>query len=119
MKEKLLLLQQKVEQLYGVMHDERTPWLAHALLVLLVAYILSPIDVIPDFVPVLGLLDELILANVVLYLVYRIIPQEIMDEHAEYEMEEDEKKRLLFIGIIMVVILWLLLLGMIVFVLVN
>lgn len=119
MKEKLLLLQQKVEQLYAAMHDERTPWLARALLVLLVAYILSPIDVIPDVVPVLGLLDELILANVVLYLGYRIIPQEVMDEHAEYELEENEKKRLLFIGITMVAILWLLLLGMIVLVLVN
>lgn len=101
------------------MHDKRTPWLARALLLLLMAYILSPIDVIPDFVPVIGLLDELILANVVLYLVYRIIPQEVMDDHPEYVMEEKEKKRLFYFGIIMVVILWLLLLGMIASILVN
>ncbi len=54
--------------------DRRTPWYAKALAVAVVAYALSPIDLIPDFIPVLGLLDDLILLPLGVALVVRLIP---------------------------------------------
>lgn len=61
--------------------DPRTPWHAKALALAVAAYALSPIDLIPDFIPVLGLLDDLILVPAGLWLAIRLIPAEVMAEH--------------------------------------
>jgi uncharacterized membrane protein YkvA (DUF1232 family) len=61
--------------------DPRVPWYAKAVGAWVVAYALSPIDLIPDFVPVLGLLDDLVLVPVGLLLVVRLIPPDILAEH--------------------------------------
>jgi uncharacterized membrane protein YkvA (DUF1232 family) len=61
--------------------DPRVPWYAKAVAVCVVAYALSPIDLIPDFVPVLGLLDDLVLVPLGLLLVIRLIPADILAEH--------------------------------------
>jgi hypothetical protein len=57
------------------------PWYAKAVGVCVVAYALSPIDLIPDFVPVLGLLDDLVLVPLGLLLVVRLIPADVLAEH--------------------------------------
>lgn len=57
-----------------------TPWYAKALAALVVAYAFSPIDLIPDFVPVLGYLDDLILVPLGIYLTLRLIPAEVVAE---------------------------------------
>ena len=59
---------------YLAARDPRTPWYAKALALLIAAYALSPIDLIPDFIPVLGYLDELILLPLGLMLVVRMVP---------------------------------------------
>lgn len=61
--------------------DPRVPWYAKAVGACVVAYALSPIDLIPDFVPVLGYLDDLILVPLGLLLMLRLIPAEILAEH--------------------------------------
>jgi uncharacterized membrane protein YkvA (DUF1232 family) len=61
--------------------DPRVPWYAKVVGVCVVAYALSPIDLIPDFVPVLGLLDDLVLVSLGLLLVVRMIPADILAEH--------------------------------------
>jgi uncharacterized membrane protein YkvA (DUF1232 family) len=61
--------------------DPRVPWYAKAVGVCVVAYALSPIDLIPDFVPVLGLLDDLVLVPLGLILVIRLIPADVLAEH--------------------------------------
>jgi uncharacterized membrane protein YkvA (DUF1232 family) len=61
--------------------DPRVPWYAKAVGVCVVTYALSPIDLIPDFVPVLGLLDDLVLVPLGLLLVVRMIPADILAEH--------------------------------------
>jgi uncharacterized membrane protein YkvA (DUF1232 family) len=61
--------------------DPRVPWYAKAVGVCVVAYALSPIDLIPDFVPVLGLLDDLVLVPLGLLLVVKLIPADILAEH--------------------------------------
>jgi uncharacterized membrane protein YkvA (DUF1232 family) len=61
--------------------DPRVPWYAKAVGVCVVAYALSPIDLIPDFIPVLGLLDDLVLVPLGLLLVVHLIPPDILAEH--------------------------------------
>lgn len=61
--------------------DPRTPWYARALAAVVAAYALSPIDLIPDFIPVLGCLDDVVLVPLGLSLAIRLIPVEVMEQH--------------------------------------
>jgi uncharacterized membrane protein YkvA (DUF1232 family) len=61
--------------------DPRTPWYAKGLALVVAAYALSPIDLIPDFIPVLGYLDDLILVPAGLWLVLRLIPPQVLADH--------------------------------------
>ncbi len=65
--------------LYLAARDPRTPWYAKILVAGIVAYALSPIDLIPDFVPVLGYLDDLILIPMGIALAIRLIPGPVLD----------------------------------------
>jgi uncharacterized membrane protein YkvA (DUF1232 family) len=67
--------------LYLAARDPRVPWYAKALAVAVAAYAVSPIDLIPDFIPVLGYLDDLILVPLGILLAVRLIPGDIMAEH--------------------------------------
>jgi len=64
-----------------VARDPRTPWPARLLCLLIAAYALSPIDLIPDFIPVIGLIDDALLIPAGLWLVGRLLPAGLMDEH--------------------------------------
>jgi uncharacterized membrane protein YkvA (DUF1232 family) len=61
--------------------DPRVPWYAKVLAVCVAGYALSPIDLIPDFVPVLGYLDDVVIVPLGILAVVRLIPPEIMAEH--------------------------------------
>jgi len=63
------------------MRDPRVPWYAKAAGTCVVAYALSPIDLIPDFIPVLGYLDDMVLVPLGLLLVLRLIPADVLAEH--------------------------------------
>jgi uncharacterized membrane protein YkvA (DUF1232 family) len=65
----------------GAVRDPRTPWPVRLLGVCIVAYALSPIDLIPDAIPVLGLLDDVILVPLGPWLVIRLVPPSVLDEH--------------------------------------
>jgi uncharacterized membrane protein YkvA (DUF1232 family) len=71
-------LKAQVVTLWFCRRDPRTPLAAKMMAAVVVAYALSPIDLIPDFIPVLGLLDELILLPVGVYLTMRLIPPEVL-----------------------------------------
>lgn len=60
--------------------DKRTPWMAKLLLAVAIAYLYSPIDLIPDFIPVLGQLDDLILVPGLIWLSLRLIPTIVLTE---------------------------------------
>ena len=66
--------------LYFAARDPRTPWYAKALAFGVVAYLVSPIDLIPDFIPFFGQLDDMIIVPLGVALVARMIPAEVMDE---------------------------------------
>jgi uncharacterized membrane protein YkvA (DUF1232 family) len=74
-------IKRDVHALYLASRDPRVPWYAKALGVAVAAYALSPIDLIPDFIPVLGYLDDLIIVPAGVVLVVRLIPPEIMAQH--------------------------------------
>jgi uncharacterized membrane protein YkvA (DUF1232 family) len=61
--------------------DRRTPWYARAFGLLIAAYALSPIDLIPDFIPVLGLLDDAILVPAGIWLFVKMVPSDLFEEH--------------------------------------
>ena len=73
-------LQAEVYALYLAFRDPRVPWYAKAVAACVVGYALSPIDLIPDFIPVLGYLDDLVLIPLGIALVLRMIPPAVMDE---------------------------------------
>lgn len=69
--------------LYLACRDPRTPWFAKAVAAAIVAYALSPIDLIPDFVPILGYLDDLVIVPAGLALAIKLIPHSVMMECRE------------------------------------
>jgi len=86
-------LKREVMTLWFACRDPRTPWYAKVLTILIVAYALSPIDLIPDFIPVLGYLDELILLPAGIYLVLKLVPAEALaDARARAQAWVDSRK---------------------------
>lgn len=73
-------LKRDVIALWLAARDRRTPWYAKAVAGAVAAYALSPIDLIPDFIPVLGYLDDLILVPLGIALAVRLIPQPLLSE---------------------------------------
>jgi uncharacterized membrane protein YkvA (DUF1232 family) len=71
-------LKRDITALVLALPDPRTPWYAQAVLVVVVAYALSPIDLIPDFIPVLGQLDDLLLLPLGVALLIRLLPPDVL-----------------------------------------
>ena len=76
-------IKQDVHAVWLAARDPRTPWFAKALALAVAAYAVSPIDLIPDFIPLLGYLDDLLIVPLGILLVVRLIPPEVMKEHRE------------------------------------
>ncbi len=96
--------------LYLAYRDDRVPWYAKVFAACVVAYAFSPLDLIPDFVPILGYLDDLILVPVGIILAVKMIPPEVMAESrlkARELRDRDRPKNWITAGII--VLVWLLL----------
>jgi uncharacterized membrane protein YkvA (DUF1232 family) len=80
---------------YLAIRDPRTPWIAKLVGGLVVAYAASPVDLIPDFVPVLGILDDLLIVPAGLWLTVRLIPHEILEQaRARADVELQRPKSL-------------------------
>jgi uncharacterized membrane protein YkvA (DUF1232 family) len=90
-KEWARIVKRDVHALYLTSCDPRVPWYAKALAVIVAAYALSPIDLIPDFIPVLGYLDDVIILPLGILLVVWLIPPAIMAEHRELAAAAQER----------------------------
>jgi uncharacterized membrane protein YkvA (DUF1232 family) len=100
-------LRRDVLALYLAVRDPRVPWYAKALAALVAAYALSPIDPIPDFIPVLGYLDEMIVLPLGIATVVRLIPADVMDD---LRIQADERiltRPRSLAGAVLVILLWL------------
>jgi len=78
LKERARRLKADTLVLYFAARDPRTPWYARLLVASIIAYVLSPIDLIPDFVPVLGYLDDLILVPIGIAFAIKLIPNVVL-----------------------------------------
>jgi uncharacterized membrane protein YkvA (DUF1232 family) len=88
-----------------------TPWHAKAMVIFVVAYALSPIDLIPDFIPVLGYLDEVILLPALIWFTVRLLPPEVLQssrEQAERWMAERAAQPRSWAAGVAIVVIWLL-----------
>jgi uncharacterized membrane protein YkvA (DUF1232 family) len=89
--------------------DPRVPWYAKALAILVAAYALSPLDLIPDFIPVLGYVDDLIIVPLGIVLVVRLIPEPLMREFRLDAKRQDRPKS--YSGVAVIVAIWVLVVG--------
>jgi len=87
--------------------DPRTPWYARVFGLLIAAYALSPIDLVPDFIPVLGLLDDAILVPAGIWLFVKMVPRELFEEHRAKAAAAAERPASPW-GAVIVVVLWIL-----------
>ena len=94
--------------LWYVSKDARTPLWVKCFVWLVVAYALSPIDLIPDFIPVLGLLDEALLLPIAIWLAARSVPQEVMDDARALAMTTIQRPKSM-VGMVMIILIWTLL----------
>lgn len=112
LKSRARALKREVFVLWAACQDPRTPWYAKVLAVGVVAYAFSPIDLIPDFIPVLGVLDDLILVPLGIVLVLKLIPEPVIAdcrERADALRQDGKPKN--WVAAAVIVLLWLAALG--------
>jgi uncharacterized membrane protein YkvA (DUF1232 family) len=94
--------------LYLAYRHPRTPWYAKVFAALIVGYVFSPLDPIPDFIPGVGLLDEMVVVPIGVLLATKMIPREVMEECREKAREVAEgEKPVSRVAAVVVVAVWL------------
>ena len=102
--------------LYLASRDPRVPWYAKTMAMATAAYAFSPIDLIPDFIPVLGYVDELFVLPLMIYLTVQLIPPDLMAEfRAEAESRLSGNRPRSTMGAVFIVLIWLSIAAMIVY----
>ena len=102
--------------LYLARRDPRVPLHAKAMAMVTAAYALSPIDLIPDFIPVLGYLDELIILPLFIYLTIRLIPPDIIVElRAQADQHLSENRPRSMTGAVVIILIWLSIFALVVY----
>ena len=110
LKEQARRLKGEVHALVLAARHPRTPWYAKLFLAAIVAYALSPIDLIPDFIPVLGFMDEIVLLPLAIALAVKMIPAGVMAEcRAQASQARPDASRAGRVGAVVVVLIWIIL----------
>lgn len=107
-KEKAERLRDDVYVLWLAFGDRRTPWYAKALMVVVVAYAVSPVDLIPDFIPVLGYVDDLVLVPAGIWLALKMIPREVVQEYRQKARPAMISGKYRWLASIIIILIWLL-----------
>jgi uncharacterized membrane protein YkvA (DUF1232 family) len=109
-KNRALTIKREVYTLYLAYRDPRTPWYGKAFAALVVAYAFSPIDLIPDPIPVLGYLDDLILVPLGVMIAVRLIPPAVMaDSRVKAEEMMRSGKPVSWVGALIIGLIWVVL----------
>jgi uncharacterized membrane protein YkvA (DUF1232 family) len=106
-KAKARTFKQEVYALYIASNDRRVPWYARVVAIVVVAYAFSPIDLIPDPIPVLGYLDDLIVIPLGIALVIKLIPAEVLQdcrEKAALTMKAGKPKN--WVAGVIIILIW-------------
>lgn len=114
LKERARKLKTNIPALLLALKDNDTPKLAKVFAGITVVYALSPIDLVPDFIPVLGYLDDVILLPMLVALTIKFIPQDVLERNrkASEGMWKDEKPKKWYYAI-PIVLVWLIIVGFI------
>jgi uncharacterized membrane protein YkvA (DUF1232 family) len=107
-------LKREIGALYLAVRDARTPWYAKLLGLAIVGYALSPLDLIPDPIPVLGYLDDLVLLPLAILLVRRLIPPDVLADARQRSLDTTATGKTRWLGAALVIFAWavLLLIGL-------
>ena len=101
-------LEAETYALYEAARDRRVPWYARVVIAAVVAYAVSPIDLIPDFIPVIGYLDDLIIVPGGVFLVLKMIPPGVMQECRSKAKDRIASGRGRLVAAAVVIAIWLL-----------
>ena len=93
----------------GALRDKDVPLYVRILLFLLIAYLVSPVDLIPDFIPVVGMLDEVLLLPLAFVLIKRLIPDDVLARLRNRARPEKPGNGLIASGAVLIVMIWILL----------
>lgn len=117
LKDRAKQLKTDVPAVFLALGDKKTPWYAKVFALFTVAYALSPIDLIPDFIPVLGYLDDLIILPLLVALTVKCIPRDVYAQHREQakDLWADGKPKKWYYAL-PIVLIWVLIICLIVFV---
>jgi len=99
-------LKRDIAALWIAARDARTPWPPKLLAGLIVAYALSPVDLIPDFIPVIGYLDDLIIVPLGLWLTIKMMPAELMADFRRRATEMGPRPKS-YAGLVFIGVIWL------------
>lgn len=108
LKRKADALKREIFALYLAARDPRTPWYAKAIAALIIAYALSPIDLIPDFIPILGYVDDLLLLPLGIVVLLKLMPQDVLADCRAKAAAGKEKLPRSWTAAAFIVALWLL-----------
>ncbi len=109
-KQRVRQLKSETYALYLAYKDPRTPWYARLFAAVVVAYAFSPLDLIPDFIPILGLLDDLLLVPLGLILARKMIPAIVLEEcRAQARANAENPRPTNWLAAAIIIIIWLLL----------
>ncbi|WP_010490683.1 MULTISPECIES: YkvA family protein [Pseudomonas] len=107
-------LKRQVMMLWFSYRHPQTPWLPKVVAIIVVAYALSPIDLIPDFIPILGYLDDVILLPLGIWIVIKLMPAAVLEECRQLTLawEKTQQPRPVSrVAAIVIILLWLALLA--------
>lgn len=115
-KEKLANLKCKTQQVYIAFKSKKTPWYAKIMALITIGYALSPVDLVPDFIPILGYLDDLLILPILIWLTIKLIPKELwlsFEEEAKEIWQDGKPKKWYFA--IPIIIIWIIVITLIIF----
>jgi uncharacterized membrane protein YkvA (DUF1232 family) len=107
LKDRARALKTEAYAIYLAARDPRTPWYAKALIFFVVAHTFSPIDLIPDFIPILGYLDDLIITPGGIWLAVRLIPPEVLEDARATAATRAIDRRVGVIGATLIILVWI------------
>ncbi|NPV51362.1 MAG: DUF1232 domain-containing protein [Candidatus Methanofastidiosum sp.] len=106
LKEKTKSIETDIYALYKAYRDPRVPWYVKIIILFLLGYFISPIDLIPDFIPVIGYIDDILIISLTIYLIIKLIPAEVFQDCRNKAICEPISVKSKWIVTFSIVIIW-------------